>query len=173
MPSEFESNTDKLNNWLVDFAKPLLKNGSNTSEHFDPDKLQKKQIFFILDLKSNSKFCPLDIRIPSSELEKFKKSSAKISLINEVQSNPGTSKTRENQLHTLVDRILLDFPKIGTKQLWNLIELDFNKDEPIYDTENIIQKIDSACIEWKSRHNSEQVSKWSSFQSLVSKRRNK
>lgn len=78
-------------------------------------------------------------------------------------------KQRESQLHNLVNRILDTEPQIAAKRAWALIEQDVDNDEPIFDSENILQQVDAHCIEWRSRHGAEQSLTWGSFQGLLSK----
>lgn len=64
---------------------------------------------------------------------------------------------------------MIAYPEIKAKDVWKIIEKDSLNDEPLFDTENIIQQIDSDCIEWRSRFGKEQSLSWSSFQPVISK----
>lgn len=170
LPSEFEPALKAINKWMENYQatkkfEPLLGKAKNA------DILE-------LDFSSNSIFSFGDLRIPSSEIERYKaliaenEKAQKIdvavaSVINDTYNQ------RENQLHTLVNRILDKHPSIGAKDTWRIIEEDNDRDEKLFDTDHIILAIDEDCIEWRSRHGNEASFKWISFHSMLTKLKNR
>lgn len=118
---------------------------------------------YSLNFNYNSKFSFNDLRIPLTEIQNFKSSQLALNPTVSEQSN-----TRENQLHSLIRRILAQNPKISAKAAWRLIEEDAERDEPVFDTEGILQIVDTDGIEWKSRKGIIQHLKQTSFPSILS-----
>lgn len=161
---------------ISDFVE-VLTSHKNDGGTVDTSTVLKEDINKLeFDFKSNSTFEPQNLRIPASEIKKYKQrlavSSCKPLIDN--NSNPHgtiTTGSRTNQLHTLLTRILNTNPKITAKAAWRVMGEEVNRVEPLFDTENILQVVDPVCIEWRSRHGKDQSVRWSSFQSLLSKLR--
>ncbi len=133
---------------------------------------------YVLDLNENSVFSPDDLRIPTSEVNQFlakqKSKAQEKRLIESVKaSSPRSSGKRENQLHTLMERILIKFPKASTKEVWKIIEQEVESDDPVFDTDRILRQVDADCIEWCSRYGAECSMSWSAFGTRLSKIRKK
>lgn len=157
MPVEKEPTTDLLET-LTNFLTP--KESAESSKEYSPVMTD-----WALDFDKNSKFTPEDLRIPSSEIKRYQ-----ISLkISGEPSDRNPKKSRENQLHTLIERAIRIEPKASAKKLWQVMQKDVGSDSPIIDTDNIIQRMDELCIEWQSRNNVDQVLKWESFNTIVSR----
>ncbi len=155
----------------------LLKSHLDNEGIRDPNRVTRENINTLkFDFRSNSTFEPQDLRIPASEITNYRQQLA-VSSINhtiEDDSDPDdtpATRSRTNQLHILVARILKADPKITAKAAWQVIEDEVNKDEPLFDTENILLVVDHECIEWRSRHGKDQALLWTSFQPLLSKLR--
>lgn len=80
---------------------------------------------------------------------------------------------RENQLHTLVLRILDDHPDIKPTAARNIITAEFESDDPRYDRDYILQAVDSRGIEWRSRYHNQSFQQWDSFAGLLRKLKRK
>jgi len=122
-----------------------------------------------LNFDKHSEFTPDDLRIPASEIKRYQlrsmiSSKPHLSLATQPPKN-----TRENQLHSLIERALEIEPEASAKELWRALQADSNIDIPQLDTDNIITQIDDSCIEWRSRHGAEPSMKWASFKVTVSK----
>ena len=76
---------------------------------------------------------------------------------------------RENQLHSLIGRILESNPKISASHAWKLISQEVDADEPVYDIDCILRLVDADCIEWVSRNGNGQAMTWGSFQTKLSR----
>ncbi len=170
LPIEKEAATKKMDDLLKQFAG-LIDKGDGVgspppSLHNGPD--------YVLDFKSNSEFSPPDLRVASSEIRRFlddKAQKAKeASLLTSMQpwGRKGDS-TRENQLHSMIERILTKIPSASPKQVWKIIEQDFNSDDPLFDVDCIIQHVSPETIEWSSRHGKDQTLRWNSLPPLLSK----
>ncbi len=168
-PKEGESGLKVFEDLMISIADGMGK--SKNSENYER---QYQGPELVLNFNTNSEFAPEDLRIPKSEINRYKaslesqqsehnaeKAIEKIALLKPKQ--------RESQLHNLVNRILDKEPQIAAKRAWALIEQDANSDDPIFDSESILQQVDANCIEWCSRNGTEQSLTWGSFQGLLSK----
>lgn len=160
---------------LVSHFTKLTKKTGKDGTPLDTQALLKEDLNrLVFNFKANSIFEPQDLRIPASEIKKYRQqlagTSANPLIENIPKSNETTaSKSRTNQLHTLIKNILKAHPKVTAKVAWKLISDDAKNDEPLFDTEGILQLVDHQCIEWKSRHGKTQVMTWASFEPLLSK----
>lgn len=133
----------------------------------------------IADLKLNFSqpkvFKPDSLRIACSELLRYQNAQTPTSQLTPPPLLVGTSGDveRENQLHTLILRILEENPKITAKAAQRLIEEDYEADQPTYDTNNILWDIKPEGVYWRSRSKTEQYLAWASLGSLLSKVRKK
>jgi len=168
-PIERETPAHKVRKFFVQLSETLTEAGhpiealekANSTPNASPERM--------LDFTTNSSFAPEDLRIPASEIQKALLLKNKSHLLTIVRPCSTQQFKRENELHTLISRIITDQPDFSAKEIWRLIETDFRNDESIYDTDNIIQNIDSSCIEWKSKKSIESTIKWSSFNPVVSR----
>lgn len=119
----------------------------------------------------NATFTPDDLRVPASEIEAYQQRQRQA--LHRVPAGSGGSKldTRENQLHTLVDRILEQYPDISAKAAWKIIQDEPDLDAPVFDQDEILERVDAECIEWRSRNGTRQALKWASFRPLLSNRK--
>ena len=79
------------------------------------------------------------------------------------------SNKRENELHTLIERIVMENPRITAKETWRMIEVDWDRDEPIFDLDGILMVVDSTSLRWKSRYGKTQTFKFTSLDSALSR----
>jgi hypothetical protein len=169
-------------------GEPILKTFDNMLENFaevmnkEYNPAKHERIYqgpdLVLDFKTNSEFTPDNLRIPASEIDQYlsikDREQKEHKLQVSAKISPGTGKNnRENQLHSLIKRILIKYPEIPAKEIWRIIEQDYQSDAPIYDTDEIIQVMDSHCIEWRSRHGKDQSFQWKSFGPTLAKLRKK
>lgn len=166
LPSEYEPTIKMLNKWMEDYQ---------ATKKFEPLLGKAKNADIVeLDFTSNSTFSFGDLRIPASEIEQYKAfiaESEKTQKLNAAVTSVinKTNNQRENQLHTLVNRILNQYPEIGAKDAWRIIEEDNDRDEKLFDTDLIIQAMDVDCIEWRSKYGKDQSITWTSFQPMLTK----
>ncbi|UHQ54775.1 hypothetical protein [Microbulbifer sp. YPW16] len=132
----------------------------------------------ILDFKSNSRFEPESLRIPASEIERFRdrQSQARFEVrrtaaVGDVKAQ--TRGLRSSQLHELIERIVRADPHIKAKAIWRLIEQDADLDEPVFDTDHILVRVDSDCIEWCNRSGKSLSLTWNSFGPTLAKIRSR
>lgn len=170
LPREFENQLKAFNGWMEKFAK---------TREFEPlIKAIKDPNLMELDFNSNSIFHQSDLRIPASEIERYKAQKAEqerlakisVAMTPKQADEPGK---RVSQINVLVDRILDHNPTIGAKEAWRLIQEDFERDDKLFDHDQIIQAIDLDCIEWRSRYGNESSLKWASFAPLLTKLKNR
>ena len=174
LPNEFTPWTDSLAAMMEQVAKSKLE--ARSYEDFQKSKYP--ELGPCLDFKANSEFKPGALRISNSEIERYrerqsewKKEQRVVTAIDSAKSkNP---KMRGSQLHQLIERIIQAEPGITAKEAWKLIEQDAGLDEPIFDIEHILERVDSDCIEWCSRDGNDQSLSWPSFKATLSKLKKK
>lgn len=132
----------------------------------------------MLDFKTNSLFKKEDLRIAASEIERFR--AAIVPDLQEEQESPPVKQTtsrlegkRTSQLYELFCRALEANPSVTAKQLWSIIQDDWESDTPLYDSESIITNMDESCVEWRSDHYNDQALKRSCFGPVLSKLKKK
>lgn len=170
LPKEYKPTSDIIQDFIDTFDEHL--NGKDASGPGETTKDGRDSL--ALDFWSNSSFNPQDLRIPASEIKRYKQDLATSSVKPSSHDDANTNKTivpgsRTNQLHTLITRILTANPDITAKAAWRVVLEDSDRDEPLFDTDNILQIVDQEGIAWRSRDGNEQTIKWASFQSLLSK----
>ena len=158
---------------ISDFTKVLEahKNGDIT---VDASTILKEDINKLkFDFESNATFAPQDLRIPASEIKRYKRycavSPSDVLTTDNSNEDKTTTKARTNQLHELIKRILITNPDITAKSAWRVIEEETDSDDPLFDHENLLLKVDSNCIEWKNKYHKEHVLTWPSFTTLLSR----
>lgn len=122
-----------------------------------------------IDFTSGTEFTDSDLRVSGDHINLYSQPNAEE---NETTTSPPPShNTRENQLHSLIIRVLIDHPEARAKAAWRILENESTCDTPKYDSEGILIKVDSIGIDWVSRHGTEQTLTRASFDALVSKLR--
>lgn len=118
----------------------------------------------------NSSFSPDDLRVSHSDIERCQD---RFVLEQATKPEPAAKggRERENQLHTLIRRILITEPSLDAKRLWRLIQHESQAEEPRFDSDAILLRVDEDSIEWHSRQGAERELRWQSFGPLVSKLR--
>jgi hypothetical protein len=170
LPVEIEPALGVINKWIGNYRETKEPNFRLGKEH-------NKEILE-LDFNSNSIFHQSDLRIPASEIERYKAQKAEQERLAKISvamtptqaDEPGK---RVSQINVLVDRILDHNPTVGAKEAWRLIQEDFERDDKLFDLDQIIQAIDLDCIEWRSRYGNESSLKWASFAPLLTKLKNR
>ena len=137
------------------------------------DRYEMRELFPVEDnqlfFEQNNEFSPKDVRIPASEIESYLDRSN----VPEAEAPPRDTNQKENQLHTLLFRIIQHNPDIKAKQAWALLEEDYEADTPKFDIDGIVQAISPTELEWLSRHGNTSYQKFSSFAPTLSKVRRK
>lgn len=168
-PVEFESMSEVFIDWL-DKLEAIKDTASMIGAPRKPKTLK-------LDFNKNSQFSYEDLRIPASEINRYKAAVEDRARAEKIaQLLPPASQTvkrRGNQLHMLINRILDSDSSISAKLAWKLIQADVDLDSPLFDTDNILQAVDDDCIEWRSRYGVDQSITWASFQPLLAKLKRK
>lgn len=137
--------------------------------NFAREEMDKPRLNFNYDAKCNSGQLRVLGDTINSYLEQEASAVSQLKITNEPSSTQ--SGKRENQLHSLITRILTDQPEVRAKAAWKIIEDEANTDTPIYDQEAILIHIDPQGIDWISRHGVKQTMTRASFDALVSKLR--
>ena len=155
---------------LLNQLNTLLAN-KKTSQKTTDQKLTVSYLKpeYALNFNVNSSVTPSAVRIPKSEIEAFKRSIALASKELPLLGAQSKTSTRSSQLHELVSRILKTDPKLSAKRIWQVLVEESVKDEPLFDTDHILQVIDANGLTWESRDGNVQNHKWVSFPSLVSR----
>lgn len=160
LPKEAETGLSAINRGLKAYKKAEGLNDLTQTSHLFMDSKPLLSLLF----KENSLFIPDNLRIPASEINRYQQiKSALTTRGPKDQKRIEPVKERENQLHTLIERIVIDQPKVSAKKAWRLIENDCELDEPLFDHDGILMRVDDKCIEWRSRHGREQSLKYRSF----------
>lgn len=170
LPVEIEPTIKVINKWIGNYLETKVPNFQMGKEH-------NKEILE-LDFNSNSVFHQSDLRIPASEIERYKAQKAEQERLAKISiamapTQSDEPKKRVSQINQLVDRILDHNPTISAKEAWRLIREDFERDDKLFDHDHIIYAIDLDCLEWSSRHGNDGSVKWSSFQVLLARLKNK
>lgn len=115
-----DSIMEQASNWLQVL---LSKAPANSAKTIDQMKSYERLIF-----DRSPRIKPIQLRISHSELfpEKTLKPHSSLSLSG-----------RENQLHTLIARIITDTGITSAKLIWKEISNDYRKDDPVYDHQGI------------------------------------
>ena len=109
---------------------------------------------------------PDQVRISATEIARFC-TAPKTPAIGKSEGN------RENQLHSLIETIIVKSPTIEAKEIWRVLEQEVESDTPIYDKSGILISVNDNALEWISRHNNTQELKWTSFRQTVSRVRSR
>ena len=112
---------------------------------------------FVYGIESYNEFSKNDLRIPVATIE----------LLELPHSKP------VNELHDVIQAVLTANPAETSKALWRIIREDNALDQPDYDKDEIIQKIDNISTGWISANGVYQQLKWSSFQTPIPKLKTK
>lgn len=165
LPTEYENQVKALTNWLDKLNK--------TREYEPLHKGATDSNLMELDFRTNSVFTQEDLRIPASEIARYKEQLSeqdKARKIAEVitPETTYTQRRRDSQLHDIIERIIEKKPDISAKDAWSIIQKDSELDDPLFDIDHILEKVDANCIEWTSRNGSSQSMTWGSFQAKLS-----
>lgn len=168
-PNEYEPMLDIISKSL---DKALAARAMERPAGFEtkPASLQGLQLNF----HEHSIFEPSSLRIPASEIERYlgtkKQKAAEKSALEAIKAEqalkPGE---RENQLHTLIGRMIQKYPDIGAKQAWSYLKHDTNTDRKVFDTDEILLLVDEEGLEWQSKYGEQQALKYTSFAATLSK----
>ena len=173
LPNEVETVAGFLKSLLSTLTTVKVNQGQPPKTTTQKTVVPHHDKVYELNFKINSLIKPEAIRIPTSEIEAFKRSLALPSTTIGSLGLPTKSNNRSNQLHELVSRILKTNPKLPAKLIWQVLKEDILKDEPLFDTDHILVAIDANGLTWESRNGNEQHLKWASFPPLVSRAREK
>jgi hypothetical protein len=108
------------------------------------------------------------IRVPASEIRRV---STKGTPPDSPNSCTKSKASPAHQLRELIASILTDHPSFSSHELWKIIRRDCEADDPIYDKDKILERVDGNCIEWVSSYGNEQSMKRSTFNNTVSQLR--
>lgn len=180
LPLEGESSTAFIGGLAKSAMQFVAKDDPILSNSKEMTQITKamEQYPYAWSFDVNSKFLAEDLRIAASEIERFKTSKV---LDQEEEQEPQSGKPlisrlegkRTNQLHELFCRALEANPSVTAKQLWSIIQDDWESDTPLYDSESIITNMDESCVEWRSDHYNDQALKRSCFGPVLSKLKKK
>lgn len=162
-PKEGESTIDNVQRTMGAFRK---SNDDGLPTMFI-ENLNKTKPNITLSFNENSHFTPTDLRIPASEVTRYQRAKS-IQTVTEPRKTK-TGRKRENELHTLIERIVKEKPNISANDAWRLIQHDCDTDEPLFDKDGILFRVDGLCIEWESRHGNTESMARKSFGPLLSK----
>jgi len=134
-----------------------------------------------LDFDSKSEIRQEDLRVPASEIARYKEHLFEQNKANKIAEviepiASATQRRRDSQLHDLIEKIIEKRSDISAKDAWGIIQKDSELDDRLFDTDHILEIVDGNCIEWTSRNGASQSMTWGSFQaklSQIKKRTNK
>lgn len=132
----------------------------------DPPLPAEDTLKMELNYEEHGVFEPGDLRIPASEISRYQ---GGVSEAPAPAEKPYPVKEkRTTQMRELIRKILAQDMSLGAKSVWRIIEQDYDADEPIYDTDRIVEQVDAECITWRARRGNLQSLKFSSFNTAVS-----
>ena len=130
----------------------------------------KLTLFF----NENSKFNPEDLRVPASSITKLlrgpnsRRPRGKV-----LKKKTYFAGQKLNLFHELVSRIVTDHPKISAPQAWKIIIEECRTDEPVFNTDYILEQGDAGSIDWNNRSGVIKTTKYASFPNIMTKVRKK
>lgn len=169
LPAEMLPMTVGLKNLIASIA--ALREGKDSAAEISA-LTQPKPEDMGLNFRENSEFHPADLRIPKSEIGKYQEVIA-IKSVRRVPQEAKIEGTRENQLHTLIGRILVSSPDITAKEIWSVLEKECLLEERHLDCDYILQAVDTTEIRWRSRYGKDQSLRFDSFPKTVTRARGK
>jgi len=115
--------------------------------------------------RHNGKWVASDMRIASSEIDRFQSPPEETI----VENAPDSSRQRTNLLHELFLRIMKEHQGIKARELWQLIRDNEESIPPRYDKDSIITSINASELLWQSNFTTEQYFDKKSLSSRMSK----
>lgn len=120
---------------------------------------------YILNFTSGKPFESTDIRIPKSEIERYKREHD----VGPSTIQEGMETSRENALHSVLRRLIKAHPKVRSKRLWNILKADYESEYSAFDQAGIIEAMDDLCIEWLTPKSELKSLKYESFSPTLSR----
>jgi len=114
--------------------------------------------------RHNGKWVASDMRIASSEIDRFQSPSEEPT----VEKTLNSQQQRTNLLHELFLRVMREHPGIKARELWQLIKDNEESIPPRYDEDSIINSINAFELVWKSNFGNEQYFSKKSLSSRMS-----
>jgi hypothetical protein len=130
----------------------------------------------ILHFDENSKFSPSDLRIASSEINKYlemsQKTASQLEMSQHIESIKHLKRgAGKNLLHLLIDEILAADPNIGAKNAWRIIESESKNNKSQFEYGSILEAVDSDCITWEDNNGKLHSLRYGSFGPTLSRRK--
>lgn len=158
---------EQITNNSYMFTKALenleMFKGSESSLPIKSDKMPQ----YVFNFKVNGEFKLADLRI--SELEIDNLLQEKQPALEIIEHLPWcSSKARPRRIDMVIERLLRKNPDLPSRKLWSLLEIDYKKDDPVYDTEQIIDGMDSSALDWAKVDENTRPLSFKSFENRLS-----
>lgn len=184
LPSESHSTSELLGSAIKNITATLEKKAQSKKES-DGEPAPSLPNFNYSELElhlhfNQSEFQPGCLRIPKSEIDRYLSQDSvksceeqlpeQIENPNPVQvSTKSAYEGRENQFHSMLERIVRDNPEITAKMIWKMLKKECGLVSPKYDTARILDQVTENSIHWTSRDNNRQTLAWISLPSRLSR----
>jgi len=165
LPHE-HSNFESAESAFVEHVPELYDEDDYFNLYSEKYLIQSPNTDHIYGTDHYSVYCQHDLRLPLSALQHL--STPSNESIDPIIDNPPPA-TRTKELHTVIDRIVIQYPEARSNVLWNYLRLDCKKTPRNYDPDELITHIDNNIIYWTSTNGVQQILKKTSFQTLVSR----
>tara|TARA_R110001592_G_scaffold295771_2_gene566102 strand:- start:6711 stop:7607 length:897 start_codon:yes stop_codon:yes gene_type:complete len=146
---------------LLENLKEVMSRIQDASlENAPPQSIPKTSLSF----KLGKPLKPSDIRIPKSEIERYKQERNA-----EKSTLTAPNFTRENALRNVLIKLIEAHPDAKSKKLWELLKQDYESDNPEFDQSYIIQNMDDFSLEWRLPNSDDRELKRDSFGATISR----
>jgi hypothetical protein len=135
----------------------------NTKPNLDKSTVPK----YNLNYSANGTFRIEDLRISEIDLDKLIKESEQESQPKEILPWCN-SKARPRRIDMVIERLFSKNLELPNRKLWNLLKLDHDNDDPVYDIEHIIDGIDSRSLDWAKIDETSRPLSFKSFENRLS-----
>jgi hypothetical protein len=126
---------------------------------------------YVFKFNVNGAFKLTDLRI--SELEIDTLLQEKQPALEIIEHLPWcSSKAKPRRIDMVIERLYRMNPNLPSRKLWHLLEIDYTRDDPLYDIEQIIDGMDSNSLDWAKVDENTRPLTFKSFENRISDIRN-
>lgn len=122
---------------------------------------------FNFNFSANGTFIIEDLRISEIDLDKLRKQDKAKS--DEVENLPWCdSKAKSRRIDMVIERLYRINYELPNRKLWHVLEIDCKKENPVYDTEQIIDGMDARALDWAKVDETTRPLTFKSFENRLS-----
>tara|TARA_R110002167_G_scaffold45324_3_gene136215 strand:- start:7728 stop:8681 length:954 start_codon:yes stop_codon:yes gene_type:complete len=118
------------------------------------DPLTEKGLAYSYDITRNGEYSLADLRFRGEDLEKANLFVSKKSTINSTETSDQVrllwceNKVNPTSIDKVVERAFISNKSLSSKGIWKLLHREYKGKEKSFDLDQVIEKMDSDCIEW-------------------------